>query len=170
MKKQKNVNALQKHKTSDKIKWIIAFTLIFVILAGVVAISVQMITSRENAKVPEVVEPVEISSVTRDFAFIGGMDLSLNLNSYELYYLNKKIAYDKENFDIFIKLDFVPEDAHIVITAELSGSAQDKGYIASYDKEKSVVTFTITPDYGGIDKIRIRDTVNDQNLTLILFE
>lgn len=56
MKKQKNVNALQKHKTSDKIKWFVVFTLVLLLIASVVAICVTL--------VPGVDQDEEVSAIS----------------------------------------------------------------------------------------------------------
>lgn len=48
MAKQNKVSALQKHKTSDKIKWFVVFTLVLLLIASVVAICVTLVPGSSN--------------------------------------------------------------------------------------------------------------------------
>ena len=66
MKNYNTNSALQKHKVSDKIKWIIVFSLILVILVGTVSIAVTLFDNTENN--PVVVEDDNLIDVVIDYA------------------------------------------------------------------------------------------------------
>lgn len=93
MKKQKNVNALQKHKTSDKIKWIIAFSLIFVVLAGTVAIAVTLYDNTKNE--PVVAEDDNLIDVVIDYSPVSGVKkvTGLYIATVDLYKGIKEKGY-----------------------------------------------------------------------------
>lgn len=163
MKNYNTNNALQKHKVSDKIKWIIVFSLILVILAGMVGISVHLIKDKgEN------VEELSESVVSRQYAYVGG-DISLDLTTYEQYYLLKNVSEGKDCV-ITVKFDFVPENAEIIITPILSGSVTDEGYTAVFDKETSVFTLTLYSDFGGVGGWKLYDSTNDITISLYLLD
>lgn len=50
---------LQKHKTSDKVKWFIAFTLIFILLVGLAGVCVKLFVSRKTDDMANGEEPKE---------------------------------------------------------------------------------------------------------------
>ena len=163
MKNYNTNNALQKHKMSDKIKWVIAFSLILLIIVGMVGISVYLFEDKD-----EKAEEYSNSVVERQYAFVGG-NRSLNLSSYEEYFMNKKMLAG-EDIVITVKFDFVPENAKIEITPIYSGSATDEGYTAVFDEDTSLFTVTITPEYGGVSGWRLNDSVNDVTINLYLVE
>lgn len=139
MKKQKNVNALQKHKMSDKIKWIIAFSLIFVVLAGTVAIAVTLFDNTENN--PVVVEDDNLIDVVIDYSPASGTKkvTGLYISSVDLYKGIKEKGYYE------LRLNVV--DVEEPLTWE---------FMATFDDEEARKSCEVSQE-GNIGIIKIYD-------------
>lgn len=139
MTKQNKVSALQKHKTSDKIKWIIAFSLIFVVLAGTVAIAVTLFDNTENN--PVVVEDDNLTDVVIDYSPASGTKkvTALYISSVDLYKGIKEKGYYE------LRLNVV--DVEESLTWE---------FMATFDDEEARKSCEVSQE-GNIGIIKIYD-------------
>lgn len=60
---------LQKHKSSDKVKWIISFTLILVILVGLAGVCIKLFVPKKTDDAPKVEVPKEEITCTHEFTY-----------------------------------------------------------------------------------------------------